>query len=106
MPRYIKHGVSTLWQICILTSKTEHCLLFPVVRAKPYSPLTLKELQKADASLPTCKAPGDEATLMEVYTRHGETLVPQLLKVSNASYDAHCLPPFVTSHCHFTPETW
>lgn len=54
--------------------------------------LMLDQLQKAACSFPTCKAPGDEGIPMEVYTTYGETILPRLLEVFNASVDAGHLP--------------
>lgn len=42
------------------------------------APISLDELQKA-ACFPTCKAPGDDVLLTEIYTTYGETILPKLL---------------------------
>ena len=56
------------------------------------APITLEELQVAACSFPTCKAPGEDGLPMEVFTQYGELLLPELLKVFNASLEEGVLP--------------
>lgn len=56
------------------------------------APLTVEELQKVACSFPMCKAPGDDGIPVAVYTTYGDTVLPRLLEVFNASVNLGYLP--------------